>query len=97
MIQDTIVAKDVVEKKDVCGGAPVLEGTRIRISDIVIEYEHKGLSPEEIATHFPTISIVDIFGALKYYYEHPKKIRDEIENRERIFREQKAKNDKNPS
>ena len=34
-------AKDIVEKKDVCGGAPTLEGTRIRVSDIVIEYEHK--------------------------------------------------------
>ena len=84
-------AKDIVEKKDICGGAPTLEGTRIRVSDIVIEYEHKGLSPEELATEFPSISIADVFGALKYYYENPKKIREEIGKRERLFLKHKAK------
>ncbi len=84
-MQETILARDIVENKSVCGGVPVLEGTRIRVSDIVIEYEHKGLSPEEIATEFPTLSVADVFSALKYYYEHPQKIREEIEKREKLF------------
>jgi len=84
-------AKDVIEEKDICGGAPTLKGTRIRVSDIVVEYEHKGMSPEELATEFPSISIADVFSALKYYYENPKKIRDEIEKRESLFLKHKAK------
>ena len=84
-------AKDVVEERDVCGGSPTLQGTRIRVSDIVVEYEHKGISPEEIASEFPTISIADVFSALKYYYENPQKIRGEIEQREKLFLKRKAK------
>ena len=85
MIQEAIIAKNVVEKKGTCGGMPILEGTRIRVSDIVIEYKHKRLSPEEIVLEFPTITIADVFSALKYYYEQPKKIRQEIEGREKFF------------
>ena len=45
MNQKTIVAKKIVEKKGTCGGAPILNGTHIRVSDIVVEYDHRGLSP----------------------------------------------------
>ncbi len=90
MEQEIIEAREVVERDEVCGGSPILEGTRIRVSDIVVEYEHKGLSPEEIAREFPTISIADVFSALKFYYEHPKKIREEIIEREKFFAKHKA-------
>ena len=85
MKQRTVQSKSVVEKKEVCGGAPVLQGTRIRVSDIVIEYDHNGHTPEEIAREFTTITIADVFSALKYYYENPEKIRKEIEQREKIL------------
>ncbi|MBI4173612.1 MAG: DUF433 domain-containing protein [Candidatus Aenigmarchaeota archaeon] len=85
MVQKTVRAKEIVERKGVCGGVPILAGTRIRVSDIVVEYDHNGLAPEQIAREFPGVTIADIFSALKYYYENPAKIRKEIENRERLL------------
>jgi len=89
-MQEAVQAKEIVEKKGICGGAPILQGTRIRVSDIVIEYEHRRLTPEEIAEEFLSISIADVFSALKYYYENPHKIREEIEKREQLFLKHKA-------
>ncbi len=92
-MQKIIVGKKIVEKKGTCGGVPILEGTRIRVSDIAIEYDHRGLSPEEIASEF-SISAADVFSALKYYYEHPLEIRKEIKDREERFKAAKH-NDNN--
>lgn len=90
MKQAVIQSKKIIEKREICGGAPVLKGTRIRVSDIVIEYEHKSLSPEEISREFPSLTIADVFSALTYYYEHPAKIREEIGKREKVFLKHKA-------
>ncbi len=87
MPQLTIKAREVVRLKNVCGGDPVLNGTRIRVSDVVTESEHHGLSPEEITREFPTISIPDVYSALTYYYEHPHEIRNEIQKREKLLSE----------
>lgn len=82
MTQRTAKAKPVVTDPTVCGGDPTLEGTRIRVSDIVIGFEHRGLSAEEIVDQFDTLHIQDVYAALTYYHEHPDEIRDEIQARD---------------
>lgn len=37
---------DIRRDPDICDGAPVVEGTRTRVLDIVIVFEHKGMSPD---------------------------------------------------
>jgi len=32
----------------ICGGSPVIKGTRVRVLDIAIEYEYLGHMPDEI-------------------------------------------------
>jgi len=34
--------------RKICNGSPVIKGTRVRIVDIVIEYEHLNHTPDEI-------------------------------------------------
>lgn len=58
----------------VCGGKPRIAGTRIRVLDIVVFYEHHGLSPDQIVSGYPHISLADVHAALAYYHDH----RDEI-------------------
>lgn len=65
---------------------PVLDGTKIRVSEIVVYYEYFNKSPEEIIQEFPSLTIADIHSALTYYYENPNKIREEIAKREEISR-----------
>jgi len=60
----------IVLNKDVCGGSPVIEGTRIRVIDIAIEYELLGRSPDEIIRSHPHVSLYQIHDALSFYYEN---------------------------
>lgn len=49
----------------ICGGRPVISGTRLRISDI-LEMLAGGASPSEIAEDFPYIAEADVLAALAY-------------------------------
>lgn len=80
-------ARDVVEDPEICGGAPILEGTRIRVSDVAVAYDHHDLSPEEIVLEFPTLRVQDVHAALACYHARPEAIREEIREREEAFRE----------
>jgi uncharacterized protein (DUF433 family) len=46
----------IVINKDVCGGSPIIEGTRTRVIDIAIEYEVLGRSPDEISSPRESLS-----------------------------------------
>jgi uncharacterized protein (DUF433 family) len=59
----------------VCGGKPRIAGHRIRVQDIYVCHELKGLSPDEILQAYPSISMADVHAALTYYWDH----REEIE------------------
>jgi len=67
----------IVINKDVCGGSPIIEGTRTRVIDIAIEYEVLGHSPDEIIRSHPHVSLYQIHDALSYYYEN----RDELDQK----------------
>jgi uncharacterized protein (DUF433 family) len=49
----------------VCGGRPVIKGTRVRVSD-VLEMLAGGASSAEIAGDFPYLSEEDVRAALAY-------------------------------
>ena len=67
----------IVINKDVCGGSPIIEGTRTRVIDIAIEYEVMGCSPDEIIRSHPHVSLYHIHDALSFYYEN----RDELDKK----------------
>ena len=59
----------------ICGGRPRIKGTRVRVQDIVSEHVFHGLSPEEIASAFPRVSLSAVYAALAYYHDHRDDIR----------------------
>lgn len=59
----------------VFGGKPHIAGHRIRVMDIVAWHEKRGLSPDEIVTLYPSITLADVHAVLVYYFDH----REEIE------------------
>ena len=67
----------VIMNKDVCGGSPIIEGTRIRVIDIAIEYEVLDRSPDEIIRSHPHVNLYQIYDAFSYYYEN----RDELDKK----------------
>lgn len=62
----------------VCGGKACVAGHRIRVSDIAIWHEHQGLSADAIVSEYPGLTLVDVYSALAYYFEHLEEIRAEM-------------------
>jgi uncharacterized protein (DUF433 family) len=78
----TIISDHIQITPGVCGGKPRIAGHRIRVQDIVIAYEHQGMTPDKIVDDYPSISLADIHAALAYYYDHLEEIREQIRESE---------------
>ena len=72
-------AEDRITKTpDVCGGKACIAGHRVRVLDVVVWHEHQGMTPDEIVSHVPTITLADVHAALAYYFDHLKEIQQEM-------------------
>jgi uncharacterized protein (DUF433 family) len=71
----------------VCGGKACIAGHRVRVLDVVVWHEHHGLTPDEIVSHVPSITLADVHAALAYYFDHIEEIREEM-RAERAFAEE---------
>lgn len=60
----------IVSTPGTCGGKPRIAGHRIKVADVAVWYERMGLSPDEIVSTWPSISLSDVHAALAYYYDH---------------------------
>lgn len=82
----------VVKTPGTVGGQPRIEGTRIRVSDIVAR-RLEGLTPEQIASEncYPSLSLAQVYSALSYYEDHHEEVegyfRAATELADRIARE----------
>ena len=74
-----------------CGGKPRIDGHRMKVEHIAVCYERMEMSPDEIVTSHPTISLAQVHAALAYYYEHKQEIDADIEAGKRYVEELKAK------
>jgi uncharacterized protein (DUF433 family) len=71
----------------ICGGKACIAGHRIRVLDVVVWHEHQGLTPDEIVSQFPTITLADVHAALAFYFDHIEEIQQEM-RAERAFAEE---------
>jgi uncharacterized protein (DUF433 family) len=68
----------IEQKRGVCGGRPVIKGTRFPVSSVAIQYQ-QGYTAEDILREFPQLTPAQVYGALAYYFDHQQVIDDEIE------------------
>lgn len=61
-----------------CGGRACIAGHRVRVLDIVTWSEHQGMSPDEIVTPVPSLTLADVHAALAYYSDHLGEIQEEM-------------------
>jgi uncharacterized protein (DUF433 family) len=71
---------------DVFGGKACIAGHRVRVLDVVVWHEHQGMTPDEIVSHIPSITLADVHAALAYYFDHIEEIQQEMRV-ERAFAE----------
>jgi uncharacterized protein (DUF433 family) len=68
------VYSHVTKDPEVCGGKACIDGTRIRVVDVV-SLKRQGYAPEKMLEAYPSLNLAQVYAALSYYYEHT----DEIE------------------
>jgi uncharacterized protein (DUF433 family) len=59
------------------GPRPVVVATHIKVSQIASEYDHLGMTPDEIVEAHPHVTLADVHAALAYYYDHRDQIHAE--------------------
>ena len=70
----TDIGSLIARSDDVRGGRPRIAGTGVTVQRIVGWYK-QGLTPEEISTEIPHLSMAQVYAALTYYHAN----RDAIE------------------
>lgn len=62
-------------------GLAWIGGTKVKVTDIVLDKISYGWSPEEIHFQHPHLSLAQIHGALTYYYENQLNLDAQIRSR----------------
>ena len=69
-----IVYSHITKDPEVCGGRACIDGTRIRVMDVVA-LQREGCSPEGAADVFSVpLSLAQVHAALAYYYDHREEL-----------------------
>jgi uncharacterized protein (DUF433 family) len=86
-----VVAERIVMTPETCWGKPRIAGTRIKVEQVVIWHEQMGMSPAEIVSRWPHLTLADVSAALAYYHNHRAEIDADLAEGEKLFEELKAK------
>lgn len=68
----------IITDNEILSGEPIIKGTRTPVRAIV-EFWRQGISPEEIPSHLPHLTLAQVFDALSYYSDHSTEINAHIE------------------
>jgi uncharacterized protein (DUF433 family) len=60
----------IERKPGVCGGKPVIVGTRITVTQVAIGYERLGWTADQIIDAHPHLTLAQVHDALSCYYEN---------------------------
>lgn len=59
-------------------GVAWIAGTKVKVTEVVLDKMAYGSSPEEIHFQHPNLSLAQIHGALTYYYENQDQLDEQI-------------------
>jgi len=58
---------------------PIIEGTKIKVIELVLDKIAYGWSPEELQYQHPHLTLGQVYSALAYYADHQEEFDKEIE------------------
>lgn len=79
----------------VCGGKARIAGHRITVQNTAIWHERMGMSPDEIVSQHPGITLADVYAALAYYHDHLEEICTSIQEDEEFANQLQAQTNSN--
>jgi uncharacterized protein (DUF433 family) len=77
VVEQKIKHPYISKEKGIQGGRPVISGTRIPVSIIIVWYK-AGKEIYEILDMYPQLNPSQVHDAFSYYYDHKKEIEKEI-------------------
>jgi uncharacterized protein (DUF433 family) len=60
----------IISTPETCGGKPRIAGHRIAVKYVVLAHQRGGMSPDEIVSAHPGLTLADVHAALAYYFDH---------------------------
>src|SRR5215213_1719409 len=85
-----VIREHIGSTPDTCGGKPRIAGSRIQVKHLAIMHERQGMSPEDIVSEFPHLTLADVYAALAYYHDHREAMNAEIAADRAWYEEQRA-------
>lgn len=70
----------IVRHPRICGGSPIIRGTRITVR-LLATLIRGGATPEEIIQDYSHLELAQVYDALSYYFDHREEIDREIEEK----------------
>lgn len=92
MSQQTDYKSIVLDEKN----RPVVEGTSIKVRELVKDYLAYGWSPEEMQWQHPSLTMAQVHAALAYYYDHKQELDEEIQRNFEHYQQLRAENMDSP-
>jgi uncharacterized protein (DUF433 family) len=74
------MSREFVERRD---DSFYLVGSRVPLAHLVREFQ-QGELPEAIRSHYPTLSLEQVYGAITFYLGAKEEVESDIAERERV-------------
>jgi uncharacterized protein (DUF433 family) len=87
----TASREHIVCTPDTCGGKPRIAGTRVQVKHLVVMHYRQKMSPDDIVSELPHLTLADVHAALAYYHDHREAINAEIAADRAWYEEMKAR------
>jgi len=85
-----ILHPHVETRPGICGGEPVVRGTRFPVRSIVEYVLRAGMTPEEVVAEWKQLTLAQVHDALSYYYDHKAEVDRSIRANRRAARPRKV-------
>jgi uncharacterized protein (DUF433 family) len=77
----------IERRPEVSQGKPVIAGTRIKVSQVALETERLGWTPDQIIDAHPHLTLAQVHAALSYYYENQAELDADLIAEEKLAAE----------
>jgi len=77
-------------------GTPLVEGTTMKVVELVMAQRAHGWSPEELHFQYPHLALAQIHAALAYYWDYQEELDADIERRSRYAEQARQQSGPSP-
>lgn len=67
-----------IRESRLVGPKPYIAGTRIGVEDIYACHDLRGMTPDEIVSAYPHLTLAQVYAALAYFHDHAHEIREQM-------------------